>query len=300
MAEGGDSSPEDLVKNLRAVMLEVIGEPPKKKTDGPPSFLDIFWIALLAGNIVFLARLFPENAKGPLEFAKEFVPWLFGGMFVVVNDWCRDNLLKWSRHPLFRAAEITIFVLGVFTLVGIVPITPSVKPDETGIMFDGGEPVAPDETTWLAIHDHTITLLPGPHDTFGEKRSIPLLWTRLIPAAFNKEDTDWRLLYKVAIDTPEIPEDTTVTLAMEDGRFDDLFLKASNLNKWGLTAVPDNSRELLVQSKGPHKTIDLLLPWGHYCVYYAAACKPESLYVEAASPSHEQNYLRLNACGKRL
>jgi hypothetical protein len=297
MAQDGESSPEEIVKNLRAAMLEVIAEPPKKETD-KPSKPEVFWLSLLAGNAVFLARLFPENAKGPLEFAKEFVPWLFGGMFVVVNDWFRHWLLRQIRKRWFKAAEVAVFFGGMATLVGVVPITPNVKPDGTIIVFDTDEPVANDETNWLAIHDHTVNLSPGPNDRFGEKRLIELPWRSLVPGLFRNHTRDWRLLYRVAIETPDMEEDTRLTLAMEDGEFDHVFLRPSNLDKWGITAVEGNARELTVRSKDPHKPIELLLQWGYYCVYSAPGCKPERLDVEASAISQEHNYVRMKSCAK--
>jgi hypothetical protein len=311
MAEAGQeqqSAAEDLLKNLRAVVREEMGGPPPPPRPAfKPTGKDIVWLVILAGDAALLTHLFPEDAKGPLEFLKELLPWLLGGAFVVLNDWFRDHLLGWSRNGWIRGALLVLLLIGIVLLVKIVPITPNVKPDGTELTIDEHER-SPTERTWLAIHSHTFILAPGKGDPEITKRTFEVAWWQLIKAAFSKDSRDWRRVYKTDID---VPLKTHVTIQMMDGNFDDDFLEAANLHKEGLSELHGKERALTLgpsggeapeflskeqaltfESSGNETTDALLLPWGHYLIAMVG-CQPEELTVAA-----KRNYKKMNACEK--
>ncbi|MGA3043439.1 MAG: hypothetical protein ABSF54_21905 [Bryobacteraceae bacterium] len=289
--QDGQSAAEDLVKSLRAVVREEMGGPPQPPRPAfKPTGKDVLWLVILAGDAALLTHLFPEDAKGPLEFLKDFLPWLLGGTFVVLNDWFRDHLLSWSRKAWVRAAQAALLVIGIALLVKTVPITPNVKPDGTEFAIDD-KPRSASERTWLTIHSHTITLAPGQGEPQNAvKRTIELSWWQIVKAGFLKDSRDWRRVYKTDIDTPE---NAHVTIRMLDGNFDDDFLDPANLHRSGLSEPRGEEPALTFESSGTETTDALLLPWGRYSIAMEG-CKPEELTVAA----NARNYKRMNPCEK--
>jgi len=276
-ADDGQSPANKLVEGLRDLVRQEMQRPPEPPTPAPapaaklPNWKDALWLAVFIADVSLIFSWFPKESQGPFEFLGKFLPWLFGGLFVVANDWFRDRLLEISRAPHLRAVQLTFLVFGfAWGRIPIIPITASVSPPGTQLFIDGQEQ-ATHHTIWLAVGNHPVRISEGREgkDNAAKDREFTLSWGQLLKAACVASDRpDWRLVFPMDVMGPE--SSTTVTLTKQDGRFDSEFLKAVHLEKFGFEKKSDNSLEFQTLPGGKDKPIEL--PYGQYSVE-GAGCK---------------------------
>jgi hypothetical protein len=306
-AEGaGQSSADDLIKNLRALIVEEVQKPAPPAGVQPdlPSWKDGLWLAVLVADAALLSYWIPEGAKGPFEFLKTLLPWLLGGTFVVLNNWFRDHLLSWSRRRLVRVFEVTFLVVGIMAGVPIIPIKPEVNPAGT-ILTIGEDKEAKQQPTgeklWLMLRARHIKLSAGVDDPYKEPREFDLGLARLAWAAVTSHGLDWRRVYRVDIDTPIKAK---IAIVSKQGGFDFDFLDKKNLQKWQLQSehidprkygLTENAEKeaIVFQSSGSEESNPMVLPWGTYWIGMEG-CKTEDLEIKAL----ERNYLQVQPCKK--
>src|SRR5215472_1704066 len=96
--ERSRSPASKLIESMQEFVREELQHPGAKQHAEPkypakerlPTWKDAFWLAVFIGDVALIFSWIPEQAKGPLEFVGKFLPWLLGGLFVVLNDWFRD------------------------------------------------------------------------------------------------------------------------------------------------------------------------------------------------------------------
>lgn len=279
------SSASDLETALRTIIRDELQRPaPAPKKMETPSKTDVLWLGVFLADCALISFWFPEGLKGPLEFVQKLLPWLLGGMFVVANDWFREQSLSISRRPMVRVVQLSFLIVGILAGVHVIPVTAAVNPEGTTLSIDTPSPVAYGQTIWVALRDHEIQLTPGTADPKVAPRKLKVHWWRILRAMVDAEENpDWRLIYPVAVDTPEARK---VTIARKSGKFDEDFLEPANLQASKLKKINNSSVEY--QSSGSVQSDKVNLPWGEYSIWMAG-CRPETLEVVSIAKLEKGN-----------
>jgi hypothetical protein len=262
MEDSRESSSDRLLSSLREFVAEV---PPRAETEAGaveqpmPGWRDLLWLGVFIADVVLVYELYPPDLKGPLEFLGKFLPWLFGGLFVVANDWFRDRLLSISRSPRYRTLLVVILLLGVPVMFRVIPMHAEVKPAGTAVIIDD-KAADHHRTIWVTLQPHRVRVTNSPMNTVGEARDFTLSrWQVLWGSTIFGATEYWSPLFKFDVDPPAIGK---VRITRTDGEFDVDFQDPGKLESHLL--ILDDDHIVILQAEKSNKTYPIVLPYGTY------------------------------------
>jgi len=235
-----------------------------------PDRWDVVFLLVGVVNVAFLVWMVPVATLNDerIKFLKELVPWVFGGLFVLVTSWFHGTILTLSRNRIFRIIDI-ILVLVLAGLMAPLVALPVLLPTDAYLSVgdENADPIDLTKTYRVSLlKEHTYYLNK-------EYEGEPLPYKRHFKATgwdiwqerLNNSQLSWSLLYPVKITAPR---GIQITITREESAFDQSFLGSENLGKLFLRKTPDTKDQSIhaVQFLMP-KTVDIettRLPMGRY------------------------------------
>jgi len=268
---------ENLLEALKAYVGEVaLTNPAASAPTGGSgqkraTWLDIFIFLLFACDLAMIVWSVPEEwlKSTQLEFARNVVPVLGGGLFTLVAAWYKEKALSWTGSIRFRLFQIPLTAFAVILAVPILPVSVLPAPDDAVLFVDNKD--APDHLRpcnhafRVTLHDHSFILNHQDDTRNASSEQFDLKWTRLVALFFRGKPLELSMVYPfrfTSMDTSGV----SVQITRLSGPFAEDFRREDILKKYHLEPVNDKTLRITLQlpAGGEESSLPTHLPVGSY------------------------------------